>query len=68
MDARDDAVYMDNAATSWPKPPSVVEAMAWYQEEVGASAGRGGYRRLRASYSTPAGRWRSCSASRIAAG
>jgi cysteine desulfurase family protein len=45
MDARDDAVYMDNAATSWPKPPSVVEAMAWYQEEVGASAGRGGYRR-----------------------
>lgn len=45
MEARDDGIYMDNAATSWPKPPSVVEAMAWYQERVGASAGRGGYRR-----------------------
>lgn len=45
MDARDDGIYLDNAATSWPKPPSVVEAMARYQEEVGASAGRGGYRR-----------------------
>jgi cysteine desulfurase family protein len=45
MDSRDDAIYMDNAATSWPKPPSMLEAMAWYQEEVGASAGRGGYRR-----------------------
>jgi cysteine desulfurase family protein len=37
--------YMDNAATSWPKPPAVLEAMAAYQENVGASAGRGGYRR-----------------------
>jgi cysteine desulfurase family protein len=45
MGTRDDAIYMDNAATSWPKPPAVGEAMAWYQEEVGASAGRGGYRR-----------------------
>jgi len=45
MDKRADGIYMDNAATSWPKPPSVIEAMAWYQEEVGASAGRGGYRR-----------------------
>jgi cysteine desulfurase family protein len=45
MATRDDAVYMDNAATSWPKPPAVAEAMEWYQEEVGASAGRGGYRR-----------------------
>jgi cysteine desulfurase family protein len=38
-------VYMDNAATSWPKPPAVMEAMASYQENIGASAGRGGYRR-----------------------
>lgn len=38
-------IYMDNAATSWPKPPAVLEAMAAYQEGVGASAGRGGYRR-----------------------
>lgn len=38
-------VYMDNAATSWPKPPAVMDAMASYQENIGASAGRGGYRR-----------------------
>jgi cysteine desulfurase family protein len=38
-------IYMDNAATSWPKPPAVVEAIAAYQREVGASAGRGAYRR-----------------------
>lgn len=38
-------IYMDNAATSWPKPPAVLEAMASYQENIGASAGRGGYRR-----------------------
>jgi cysteine desulfurase family protein len=38
-------IYLDNAATSWPKPPAVLQAMAAYQEEVGASAGRGGYRR-----------------------
>jgi len=41
----DDVIYLDNAATSWPKPPSMLEAMARYQEEVGASAGRGAYRR-----------------------
>jgi cysteine desulfurase family protein len=45
MGTRDDGIYMDNAATSWPKPPSVIEAMVGYQERVGASAGRGGYRR-----------------------
>ena len=38
-------IYMDNAATSWPKPPAVMEAMVSYQEHIGASAGRGGYRR-----------------------
>jgi cysteine desulfurase family protein len=38
-------IYMDNAATSWPKPPAVLEAMVYYQNHVGASAGRGGYRR-----------------------
>lgn len=37
-------VYMDNAATSWPKPPAVVEAMVAYDRDIGASAGRGGYR------------------------
>jgi len=38
-------VYLDNAATSWPKPPAVMAAMVAYNEVVGASAGRGGYRR-----------------------
>ncbi len=37
-------VFMDNAATSWPKPACVAEAMVRYLTEVGASPGRGGYR------------------------
>lgn len=36
-------LYLDNAATSRPKPASVMEAMARYANELGASAGRGGY-------------------------
>ena len=35
--------YLDNAATSFPKPPAVLEAMTRYAEQIGASAGRGGY-------------------------
>jgi len=38
-------IYLDNAATSWPKPPAVLAAIAAYDADVGASAGRGGYRR-----------------------
>ncbi|HWB55004.1 MAG TPA: aminotransferase class V-fold PLP-dependent enzyme [Tepidisphaeraceae bacterium] len=36
-------VYMDNAATSFPKPRSVWDAMQRYALECGASAGRGAY-------------------------
>src|SRR5687768_2269125 len=36
-------LYMDNAATSRPKPPGVMEAMCRYAAELGASAGRGAY-------------------------
>jgi cysteine desulfurase family protein len=36
-------LYMDNAATSFPKPPVVLEAMAHYATSLGASAGRGAY-------------------------
>lgn len=36
--------YFDNAATSFPKPPGVAEAVRDYVLNVGASAGRGGYR------------------------
>jgi cysteine desulfurase family protein len=35
---------MDNAATSFPKPPGVSAAMSRYATEIGASAGRGAYR------------------------
>src|SRR5688500_6958948 len=34
---------MDNAATSFPKPGSVIDAMVRYATELGASAGRGAY-------------------------
>ncbi|MBX3396635.1 MAG: aminotransferase class V-fold PLP-dependent enzyme [Phycisphaerae bacterium] len=36
-------LYADNAATSFPKPPGVWEAMRSYAEQLGASAGRGAY-------------------------
>jgi len=36
-------IYFDNAATSFPKPPEVHQAMAHYAQHVGASAGRGAY-------------------------
>lgn len=36
-------VYLDNSATSFPKPPAVYEAMMRYAREVGASPGRGHY-------------------------
>lgn len=39
-----DRLYADNAATSFPKPPCVWEAMQSYATELGASAGRGAYR------------------------
>ena len=37
-------IYLDNAATSWPKPPSVYEAMDRYAREIGAPTGRSAYR------------------------
>ena len=36
--------YLDNAATTYPKPPGVVAAVCDYMEHNGASAGRGAYR------------------------
>lgn len=36
-------LYVDNAATTFPKPPAVLEAMQHYFAELGASPGRGGY-------------------------
>jgi cysteine desulfurase/selenocysteine lyase len=37
-------IYLDNAATSFPKPPQVTEAMVHYMREVGANPGRSGHR------------------------
>ena len=37
-------IYLDNAATSFPKPPQVVEAIAHFLTHIGANAGRSGHR------------------------
>jgi cysteine desulfurase family protein len=37
-------IYMDNAATSWPKPEETLTAMADYARSGGASPGRSGHR------------------------
>jgi cysteine desulfurase family protein len=39
-----DKIYLDNAATSFPKPEAVYGAVDAYMRRVGASAGRGAYR------------------------
>jgi cysteine desulfurase family protein len=36
-------IYLDNAATTWPKPPGVAEAMMHYLDKTGASPGRSGH-------------------------
>lgn len=38
------SVYLDNAATSFPKPESVYQAVVHAMRQVGASPGRGGHR------------------------
>jgi cysteine desulfurase / selenocysteine lyase len=37
-------LYLDNAATSWPKPESVYAAVDHYMREIGGPNGRSGYR------------------------
>lgn len=37
-------IYLDNAATSWPKPPGVAEAMAGALTRAGGNPGRAGHR------------------------
>lgn len=39
-----DRIYLDNAATSWPKPSTVYDAVDRYQRTCGVAAGRGAYR------------------------
>lgn len=42
-------VYLDHAATSWPKSPAVIAAMTDYLRDNGATASRGGYASARAA-------------------
>lgn len=37
-------IYLDQAATSWPKAPGVAEALTGYLRDVGANPGRSGHR------------------------
>ena len=39
-----EVVYLDNAATSFPKPEAMLEAMMRYQRKIGGSPGRSGHR------------------------
>lgn len=43
------SLYLDNAATSFPKPKAVIEAVRLAIEEVGASPGRGAHKHARKS-------------------
>src|SRR5512136_80970 len=38
------SIYLDNAATTFPKPETVYEAVTDAMRRIGASPGRGGYR------------------------
>jgi cysteine desulfurase / selenocysteine lyase len=38
-------IYLDNAATSFPKPPEMIEAMNHFMTDVGANPGRAGHER-----------------------
>jgi len=37
-------IYLDHAATSWPKPPAVIKAMSVFLERAGGNPGRSGHR------------------------
>ncbi len=36
-------IYLDNAATSWPKPESVYESLGSFLRQAGANPGRSGH-------------------------
>jgi cysteine desulfurase family protein len=38
-------IYLDHAATSWPKPPAVLEAIEGFFANAGGNTGRSGHRR-----------------------
>jgi cysteine desulfurase / selenocysteine lyase len=40
----DPMIYLDHAATSWPKPPEVIQAISDFLEHAGGNPGRSGHR------------------------
>ncbi|NLN06787.1 MAG: aminotransferase class V-fold PLP-dependent enzyme [Firmicutes bacterium] len=38
-------IYVDHAATTYPRAQEVIDAMVYYMKEIGCSPGRGGHRR-----------------------
>lgn len=40
-----EVIYLDNAATSWPKPECVYQAVDRFNREIGANPGRGSHRK-----------------------
>ena len=51
-------IYWDNAATTWPKPMAVTEAMSRALTRYGANPGRGGYEAALQAAETAAGKRR----------
>lgn len=47
MTSETELIYLDNAATSWPKHPSVARAMSEFLEKHAGNPGRGGHRLAR---------------------
>ncbi len=43
IEARQEVLYLDNATTSFPKPPEVLEAYSNFMKNVGTSPARGSY-------------------------
>ncbi|HBZ01218.1 MAG TPA: cysteine desulfurase, partial [candidate division Zixibacteria bacterium] len=39
----DDLIYLDNAATAWPKPDNVYQHMVEFYRKCGVNPGRSGY-------------------------
>ncbi len=48
MSATTDVIYFDNAATTWPKPPEVTEAISRFLTSEAANPGRGGHKMAKA--------------------
>ena len=48
------SIYLDNAATSFPKPESVYQAVDDFQRAIGGNPGRGNHKRSRKAFETVA--------------